>query len=112
MVTFVIAEEKPTATQKLRVRDFPAGIRAKAAEVRANYWIVLYSVGRSSVVVVPRVGAAESSVLVVVVDAAMEGVGAALGFQLHLASRAAVEVSGLIRRGDLELLNAGNRNGN
>src|ERR1700681_4465001 len=42
----------------------------------------------------------------------MQGVGAALGQDLDLAARAPAEVGSLVSRGNLEFLNAGDRNRN
>src|SRR4029077_14770707 len=67
---------------------------------------------RLVVVVIPAVGAAESRVLVVIVNPAMQGVGAALGQDLNLAARAPAEVGSLVSRGNLEFLNAGDRDRN
>ena len=64
------------------------------------------------VIVVPRVGSAKSRILVIIVDAAMERVRAALGHHLYLAARATAEVCGLVCRRDLKLFHAADRDGN
>src|SRR5690348_9902543 len=88
--SLVIAEDKPTAAQEIRVRDFSASRRTKPTEMGAGLF-------ESSAVFFPSVGSTKIVVKIIVIGSAVEGVRTALGHNLHLASRAAIEICRLVR---------------
>src|SRR5579884_1933985 len=85
--------------------DPPACIRAKAIEVRAGQ-------GDMAAVVVPGVGAAKGGVQIVLIGPTVERIRAAPRDYLDLAARPTVEVGRLVGGIDLDLFDAGHRNGN
>src|SRR6516225_9810623 len=85
--------------------DFSARKGSKPVEMRTRLHFM-------DSIVVPSVSPGEITVEVVFIDAAVQGVCTSLGYYLDLAARAPGEVRCLVRRRDLEDLNAGHGDGN